>query len=256
MYHLASFLSKKQPVPEQKNFKWSGRKKQLFALFLFRVSGDLMEKGLYDEKMRQLRTGTTTVGLTCSDGIVMAADKRASMGYFIASREIEKIYPIDDHLSMTIAGSVADAQTLVRIMQAEAKLYKLREGRLMSPKAAGHVLAAIMYQYKFFPFMVQILIGGIDNNNSAQIYSLDPLGGLTEEAYVSTGSGSPIAYGLLEAHYEKGKSVKDNLSLAAKAVSIAMKRDCATGEGVDLVSVTKAGFKRYKPEEIEKLLSH
>ncbi len=214
-----------------------------------------MERELNEEKLKQLKTGTTTVGLVCTDGIVMAADKRASMGYFIASKDIEKIHQVDDHLSMTIAGSVADAQSLVKIMQAESKLYKLREGKVLSPKAAGHILATIMYQYKFYPFMVQILIGGV-GIESSQIYSLDPLGGLTEETYVSTGSGSPVAYGVLESQYEKGKSIKDNLPIAARAIATAMKRDCATGEGVDLVSISKSGFKRYKPEEVEKILAH
>ncbi len=211
-----------------------------------------MEKEIYDEKMKQLKTGTTTVGLVCSDGVVMASDKRASMGYFIASKDILKVHQIDDFLSMTIAGSVADAQTLVRIMKAEAKLYKLKHGRNMSPNAAGHILATIMYQYKVFPFLVQIIIGGV--GETPQLYSLDPLGGITEETYVSTGSGSPMAYGFLESVYKKGRPVKENVELAAKAISIAMKRDAATGEGIEVISISKSGFRRYEPEEVQKML--
>ena len=196
--------------------------------------------------------GTTTVGMVCSDGIVFAADKRATMGYLIANKEVEKIAKVDDRMAMTIAGSVADAQALVRLIRAEIQLYKLKKGREMSVNSASSLLSNLMYQYKFFPFYVQILIGGVDEGPS--IYNLDPLGGMTEETFVSTGSGSPVAYGLLEDNYVAEKPIKENLGIAARAISVAMKRDCATGEGVDLVSITKAGFRKYKKEEVKKIL--
>lgn len=204
-----------------------------------------------EEKMKKLSTGTTTVGLVCSDGIIMASDKRASMGYFIASKDVQKVFQIDDKLSMTVAGSVADAQTLIRIMKAEAKLYKLKYGKAMTVKGAATLLANLMYQYKYFPFYVQLLIGG--TVDEPMVFSIDPLGGMTEEKYCSTGSGSPVAYGVLEEMYVKEGTVKDNLKVAVKAVSAAMKRDCATGEAVDLIAITKTGFKRYEREEVMKL---
>ncbi len=204
-----------------------------------------------DEKIKNLSTGTTTVGLVCSDGIIMASDRRASMGYFIASRDVQKVFQVDDKISMTVAGSVADAQTLIRIMKAETKLYKLKYGKAMTVKGAATLLANLMYQYKYFPFYVQLLIGGTEDEPA--IYSLDPLGGMTGEKYCSTGSGSPVAYGVLEEMYVKDGTVKDNLKIAVKAVAAAMKRDCATGESVDLVAITKTGFKRFEKEEVAKL---
>ncbi|MEM4348224.1 MAG: archaeal proteasome endopeptidase complex subunit beta [Candidatus Anstonellaceae archaeon] len=205
-----------------------------------------------DAEKKVLQTGTTTVGLVCSDGVIMASDRRATMGYFIASKDIYKIYQIDDYLSMTIAGGVGDAQALIRLMQAEASLYRLRNGKNMSAKAAANLLANILHNYKFYPFYVQLLVGGFVEKS--ELYSLDALGGLTEEKYVSTGSGSPIAYGVLEESYKEGGLVRDNLKVAARAIAAAMKRDAASGENVDLVSITKAGFKRYEKSEIEKLL--
>ncbi|MFH0818037.1 MAG: archaeal proteasome endopeptidase complex subunit beta [Candidatus Micrarchaeota archaeon] len=196
--------------------------------------------------------GTTTVGMVCSDGVVFAADKRATMGYLIANKDVEKIAKVDERMAMTIAGSVADAQALVRIIRAEIQLYKLKRGGPMTVNSASSLLSNLMYQYKFFPFYVQILIGGIDEN--PHIYNLDPLGGMTEETFVSTGSGSPIAYGLLEDNFVAEKTIKENLPIAARAISVAMKRDCASGEGVDLVSISKAGLKKYKKEEIKKIL--
>lgn len=205
-----------------------------------------------ENEKKILQTGTTTVGLVCSDGIVMASDRRATMGYFIASKDIHKIYQIDDYLSMTIAGGVGDAQALIRLMQAEVSLYKLKQGRRITVKAAASLLSNVLHNYKFYPFYVQLLIGGTED--APTVYSLDALGGLTEEKYVSTGSGSPVAYGVLEEQYKEGGSVKDNLRCAARAIAAAMKRDAATGESVDLVSVTKSGFKRYERAEIDKML--
>ena len=205
-----------------------------------------------EDDKKHLQTGTTTVGLVCSDGIIMASDKRATMGYFIANKDIQKVYQIDDKLAMTIAGSVGDAQALIRMMQGESSLYKLKYGKSISVKAAASLLSNILHNYKFYPFYVQLLIGGMDEKT--EIYSLDAIGGLTSEKYVSTGSGSPVAYGVLEETYKEGGSVKDNMRSAARAIAGAMKRDAATGESVDLITITKAGFKRHDRAEVEKLL--
>ncbi len=207
---------------------------------------------LLEQNMEKLKTGTTTVGLVCSDGIIMASDRRATMGYFIASKDVQKVFQIDEHLSMTVAGSVADAQAIVRLMQAECKLYRLKQGRPMTVRNAATLLSNLMFQYKWFPFFVQLLIGGTEGKN--EIFSLDPLGGVTEEKCTSTGSGSPMAYGYLETNYVKEGSVKDNLRHAARAIMSAMARDAATGEYVDVVTVTKAGFKRLEKAEVLKLL--
>jgi len=205
------------------------------------------------EKENGMKTGTTTVGLVCKDGIVMASDRRATMGYFIASKDIDKIYPVSDNIAMTIAGSVGDAQTLIRWMQAEIRLYELKHEKTITVEAAATLLANILTQYKFYPFFVQLLLGGVDER--PRLFSIDMLGGVTEEKMTSTGSGSPIAYGVLEEMFREDRDVDLNVVIAAKSVSAAMKRDAATGENVDVVSVTKAGFKRMAREEVKKLLA-
>jgi|SRR5271157_2384281 len=196
--------------------------------------------------------GTTTIGLVCNDGIVFAADKRATMGYFIANRDVDKIFQIDDTLGVTVAGGVGDAQSLVRYLKFEAQLYKMNYAKSMSVGATTTLLANVLSQYKFAPFLVQILVGGVDDK--PRIFNLDPVGGVTEETFVSTGSGSPVAYGLLEDSYKEGGSIKDNLRVALKALSVAMKRDAGTGDGIDLVSITPAEFKRFDKEAIKKIL--
>ncbi|MFH0738189.1 MAG: archaeal proteasome endopeptidase complex subunit beta [Candidatus Micrarchaeota archaeon] len=200
-----------------------------------------------------VQTGTTTVGLVCKDGIVLASDRRATMGYLIASKDIDKIYSVSDRIAMTIAGGVGDAQTLIRWMTAELKLYELKHEKQATVEAAATLLANILTQYKFYPFYVQLLIGGLDEK--PRLFSVDMLGGITEEKMTSTGSGSPVAYGVLEELYVPEKDITANLPVAAKAVSAAMRRDAATGERVDLVVISKFGFKRMDKEDVAKILN-
>lgn len=203
------------------------------------------------EKAR--KTGTTTVALVSKDGVILASDRRATMGYLIASKDIDKIYAIDDHIAMTIAGGVGDAQMLVRWMQAEVKLYKLRYEKPITVEAAATMLANILAQNKYFPFWVQILVGGLEEKG--RVFSVDMLGGVTEEKVTSTGSGSPIAYGVLEELYKEDGSIEDNLPVAAKAVAAAMRRDAASGERVDLCIINKQGFRRLSKEEVKSILA-
>lgn len=213
-------------------------------------SRDNMEDSI---NTKGVQTGTTTVGLVCKDGVVLASDRRATMGYLIASKDIDKIYSVSDRIAMTIAGGVGDAQTLVRWMKAELKLYELKHEKPATVEAAATLLANILTQYKMFPFFVQLLIGGLDEK--PRLFSVDMLGGITEEKMTSTGSGSPIAYGVLEELYMGDKDITVNLPIAAKAVSAAMKRDAASGERVDLVVITKYGFKRMDKEDVARLLN-
>ena len=188
------------------------------------------------------KTGTTTVGLVCKDGVILASDRRATMGYYIANKRTPKIHMISDRIGMTIAGGVGDAQTLVRWMQAEIKLYELKHSKKMSVEAASTLLANILSNYKYYPFYVQLLVGGVDEN--ARVYSVDVLGGVTEEDITATGSGSPIAMGVLEEMYIKDGTVKENAPIAARAVGAAMKRDAGSGEGVDILIITPHGTEK------------
>lgn len=186
--------------------------------------------------------GTTTIGLVCKDGVVLATESRATMGYFIASKEAKKVYQIDDLIGMTTAGSVGDAQRLVKTMQVEAKLYSMRRQESMTVKGAASLLSNILAYNRYFPFMVHLIIGGVDKNGPS-IYSLDALGGqLEEKKAVSTGSGSPFAYGILEDRYEEKMSVDDGLNLAVKALHNVMKRDSASGNDIKAVKITAEGY--------------
>jgi len=196
--------------------------------------------------------GTTTIGLVCKDGVVFAADKRASYGTFIASKRAQKIFNINDAVASTVAGSVGDADSLMRLIRAEASLYEVNNQEKMSPKAIATLMSNILQGSKIFPYLVQLIIGGV-HNGSATIYTLDPIGGLIEEKKAATGSGSPIAYGILEQEYSEDRSVEENLPVALKALNSAMQRDSATGDGISLVTITNEGFREYTKEEIDSI---
>jgi proteasome beta subunit len=206
--------------------------------------------------MVEVFKGTTTVGVLCDGGVVLASESRATMGSFIASSSAKKIYQVDDLVGLTTAGAVGDAQSLVRMVQVEARLYKMQRGESMTVKAVTSMLANILSSRRYYPFMVQLVMGGVDRYGP-RIYSLDALGGQIEEReVVATGSGSPIAYGVLEAMYKPGISIEDGTVLAARAIHNAMKRDSASGDKIELVRITDKYQEVGEPEfsEIMNLL--
>ena len=152
--------------------------------------------------------GTTTIGVVCKDGVILASDTRVTMGYFIAHHKGKKIYQIDEHLAMTIAGNVADAQKAVDILKANARLYKLNYERPMPIKTAARVLANLLFSTRYAPLVTQVLVGGVDDTGQ-HVYNIDPFGSVTEEKCISTGSGSPIALGVLEDKYKEDAKIKD-----------------------------------------------
>ncbi|MDY0386457.1 MAG: archaeal proteasome endopeptidase complex subunit beta [Methanolobus sp.] len=197
--------------------------------------------------------GTTTVGIVCNDGVVLATEQRATMGNFIASKTAKKVYQIDDLVAMTIAGSVGDAQQIVRVMNVESKLYKMRRKESMTIKGLTTLLSNMLSGQRYYPFMVQLLVGGYDKNGPS-IYSLDALGGSIEETKaVSTGSGSPFAYGVLEDRYQEDMTTDEGVKLAIRALHNAIKRDSASGENIDVVVITKDKYTRLDMEDVKKM---
>jgi proteasome beta subunit len=195
--------------------------------------------------------GTTTIGMVCKDGVVLASESRVTMGNFISSKEGKKIYQIDDLVGMTIAGGVGDAQSLVRTITVEAKLYKMRRGKPMTIEAIATLLSNILNGNRYYPYFVQLMIGGVDRIGS-NLYSIDALGGQIEERLAtSQGSGSPIAFGVIEDRYDEKMSVDDAIDIAIRALSSAMKRDSASGNQILVIKITKDGYAKVLEEEIK-----
>ena len=198
--------------------------------------------------------GTTTIGVVCKDGVILASDTRVTMGYYVAHKSGKKVYKIDDHIGMTIAGTVADAQKVVDILTANAKLYKINMNRPMPISAAARLIANLLFSARYIPFATQVLIGGVDESGP-RVFNLDPFGSLTEEKFVSTGSGSPLAYGVLEDKYKEDVTIEELLPTIVKAVSSAMKRDIASGDSYNVAVIDQTGYRDLSEEQKKKLLT-
>jgi len=202
------------------------------------------------EDERRLK-GTTTVGIACKDGVVFATERRATIGNLIAHKVADKIFKVDEHIAATVAGSVADAQTLMKYLKAEAALYKMRNSERISIEAVAALASNILHSNRFYPLIVQALLGGVDDTG-AKIYSLDPTGGMILDKFISTGSGSPIAYGVLEDRYTEDLYVEEAIDVAIKALKSAIERDTFSGNGIRVATVTEEDFKMLSEEEVEK----
>jgi len=191
---------------------------------------------------------TTTIGVVCRDGVLMTTDTRATMGSFVAHKHAKKVYMIDHHLGMTIAGTVGDAQAIVEMLKANSALYRLDMNRPIPVQSAARMVSNILFQARYYPLSVQALIGGMDDTGG-HIFALDPLGSMMEERFVSTGSGSPVAYGVLESEWHDDLNVKDSTPVLVRAISSAMKRDSASGDSFDVVTITKDGYRELTEDE-------
>jgi proteasome beta subunit len=203
-----------------------------------------------EEKVRKFG-GTTTVGLVCSDGTILASDSRATAGYLVASKEAKKIYKVSDHIAVTTAGAVGDAEKLVELLEAEAGLYRTMHGREIGVLQLAQIASLVLNSQFLFPYIVNLLVGGYDTRPRLVFLDLD--GTLVEEKMTATGSGSPVAYGVLEKGYREGMKAKEALPLAVEAVRTAMKRDIATGNEIQVAVITSEGVRFLTPEEIRKL---
>ncbi len=199
--------------------------------------------------------GTTTIGIVCRDGVILASDTRVTMGYFVAHKKGKKIYQIDDHMAMTISGVVADAQRTVDILRANAHLYKLEIGRPMPISSGARLIANLLFSSRMAPLITQALIGGVDTSGP-HVFSIDPFGSLTEEKCVATGSGSPIAYGVLEDKYKEDSTIQDMMSIVVRAVDSAMKRDIASGDSFDIVVINERGLRKLDEKEKKGILAN
>jgi proteasome beta subunit len=199
----------------------------------------------------QVKKGTTTCALVCSDGVVLAADTRASAGFFIADRHVMKIQKVDRHLGMTMAGGVADAQNLVDIMRYNANIYRLTNRELMPIKSAARLCSNVLFNQRYFPYYVQIILAGYDKSVGGQIYNIDLFGSMTSEKFISTGSGSPVAYGYLESEFKDNLNVDESYKIAIQAVAAAIRRNAGTGDNINAVIIDKEGYRELSKEKKE-----
>lgn len=202
--------------------------------------------------------GTTTVGIVCKDGIVLAADKRATAGNLIVNKKTDKLYEIHKNMVITMAGTVSDAQLLAKLIKAELQLRKMRTGREATVKESANLLAGMVYanirKMSLIPGISHFLLGGMDQTGF-YLYDIFADGSLTEcDEYIASGSGSVMAYGVLETMYRPGMTIDEGVSLAVKCVSAALQRDSASGNGVNIVTITKKGMQKAFDKDLDTVI--
>jgi len=198
--------------------------------------------------------GTTTVGIKAKDGVVLCADMRASAGYFIANNNTMKIQQLDQHAGMTMAGGVADAQNITDILRYHANLHRIQKQEPIPIKSLTRLTSLIFHQNRGYPFIADILVGGYDNKGPA-LFNIDMFGSVEEKTYVTTGSGSPVAYGLLEEEYRDDLTVEEAKVVALRAVKAAITRNIGTGDGINVAIIDKDGFRLLSKEQKKAIIA-
>jgi proteasome beta subunit len=197
--------------------------------------------------------GTTTVGLVCTDGVVLATDTRVTAGGFIAHKRGKKLLRIDENIAMTISGGVADAQNVVDTLKYYTNLYRIERSRPMPVKSAAQIVSNVLFSSRLYPFIADVLVGGVDTSGGS-LFNVDIFGSINKEKMIATGSGSPVAYVVLESEFKEGMPASKAYPLAAKAIIAATRRNVATGDHFDVAILDAGGFRELPEEEKEKLL--
>ncbi|MDQ3873367.1 MAG: proteasome subunit beta [Thermoproteota archaeon] len=185
--------------------------------------------------------GATVVGITYNDGVLLAAEKRVSFGNFVVNKNIKKTFPVTDHVGAACAGMVADMQVLVRQVEALAKIRKLETRREVAPNSVAKLMSVIMFERRYFPLLTQVIVGGI--NQKPEIYTLDPLGSVLPDDYAAVGTGAEMALGILDSEFKADMPEQSVRELATRSIKSAIQRDAASGDGIDILYVTKGGYR-------------
>ncbi|MGH9964722.1 MAG: proteasome subunit beta [Nitrososphaeraceae archaeon] len=185
----------------------------------------------------QFMPGATAVGLTFSNGVILAAEKRVSYGNFVINKHTRKIFSVTDSVGAACAGMIADMQVLVRQVEALAKIRRLETRRNVAPNSIAKLMSVIMFERRFFPLLTQVIVGGV--NTKSQIYTLDPLGSVLPDDYAAVGTGAEMALGVLDSEYKSSLTAEQSKELTLKAIRSSIQRDSASGDGIDLLVITK-----------------
>ena len=186
--------------------------------------------------------GATTIGIACKNGVILASEKRVSYGYLVVSKTGKKVFKVTDRIGAACAGLMGDMQILLRETAAYAKLFELDNGRPISVRSVAKSLSNTLFQRRYFPYITQTIVGGVDEEGST-IYILDPFGSVIPDKYATVGSGAEIAIGVLESAFKDGLSLEEGKELVLRAMRSALARDATSGNGIDLLIISKEGIK-------------
>ena len=191
--------------------------------------------------MSMYMPGATAVGITFDGGIVLASEKRIAFGNFLVSKSTKKTFSITDKVGATCAGLVADMQILSLQISALAKIRKMDIKRDVPPNTVAKMMSNMMYERRYFPLLTQVIVGGVVDKPI--LYTLDPLGSVLPDEYAAVGTGAEMALGVLDPQFKQNMTEDEAVDLAKKAVRSASLRDSASGDGLDIMVITKDGIK-------------
>jgi len=186
--------------------------------------------------------GACGVAIKCKDGVVLGNDNRATWGYTVTNKSTKKVFKITENIGLAAYGLIGDFQMLVKILRAQANLYELDSGSKITTKSMGKMVSNYLYSRKMFPLYTNLVIAGIDEDGP-KLYTLDAIGSLIPEDYGTTGTGMLLSIGILEADYKPDMTVAQGEKLVEKAISSSIKRDAMSGNGIDILTITKSGPK-------------
>ena len=196
----------------------------------------------------------TVVGIRCKDGVALASDSKGVAYYHVLSKRVKKVFKLEDRIGAAIAGSPGDVQAFVNLLRAEANLYRIHHDRPITPRALAHLASNILHGRRIFPYLLEGMIGGMDEAGPVLVF-LDPVGGkLEEKEFAAAGTGASVAYGALEKDFKERMSVSEGAKLAARSIKSAIERDAATGERTVVAVVDAQGYRELSDAEVQKLL--
>jgi len=191
--------------------------------------------------------GATAVGIKCKDGVVLGNDRRATWGYTVTNKTTQKLFKITDNVGMAAYGLIGDFQFVSRVLKAQAALYELDANDKISTNSIAKMVSNMLYARKMAPLYTNLIIAGVDKEGP-KVYTLDALGSLIPEEFGATGTGMLLSMGILEADYKPDMSIEDGVKLVEKAIRNSIKRDAMSGNGIDLLIITKDGSEERRIE--------
>ena len=201
------------------------------------------------------KTGTTTVGIRTKECVILAADQKATMGNFASELDVPKIAKLTDRIGITFAGGKGDAQTVIRFLRSQAKLFEIERENPITTKAMVTFVSNILGGNRYYPFMVQFIVGG-HTNGGPSLYTMDAVGSAGEiEDYTVTGSGSEFAMGVLDTQYQSTMKKEDAVKLAIKSIQAAKKRDIYSGgQSISIMVIDQNGVQELAKKDVEKMI--
>ena len=205
---------------------------------------------------------TTIIAINYADGVMMASDRRATMGHTISDRTIEKVHPADRYSGISISGSAAFGMEMIRTFQLNLEHYEKIEGKHLSMEGKANQLTGMIranLQMAMQGFVVAPIFAGFDTNRGVgRIFAYDVLGGRSEkEDFHADGSGSRVAAPIIKIGWKRNMDLETTIELGISSLYEAADDDAATG-GPDpirgiypmVATITAAGYKRIPDAEV------